>query len=219
MIGETLRARDDDAARAPSSSTSGALLAEAVEDNALDHQGGSPPHTRNWRRPLRRVDRGPTLGRCTGAWHRALVRRKPIHGAADAAATLRPATGLTPERCEQAIVDPRRGFQAGRILRPPGPAVRFRLHQYPLAGDTVYDSVEPEESAPPVTTSSVSPARREALLPLLCAVRPGVPRVARTGSSGFPRNCRARTGMRRAVRPSPGISTSLRPPWRPTGDR
>jgi len=140
VIGETLR-RATTAPPAPPSSASVALR-EAVE-SALARQEGEP-------RPFAELAADPlagwietTFGLDTEAGTGRLVRRKPVtvpHAAAD----LDTATGLTPERCEQAI---RAILGEGARARDPEtgrPLFAFRLHQFLSKGDTVYVSVEPE---------------------------------------------------------------------------
>ncbi len=164
VIGETLRRATTPPA--PPSSTSGDRLAEAVE-RALAHQASSP-------RPYAELASDPfaawietTFGLDTEPGTGRLVRRKPIT-VPHAAATLATATGLTPERCEQAI---RMILGEGSQARDPEtgrPLFAFRLHQFLSKGDTVYVSVEPEEGRHLTDTYQlrVPGAPEKALLPL-----------------------------------------------------
>ncbi len=164
VIGETLR-RATTAPPAPPSSASVALR-EAVE-SALARQEGEP-------RPFAELAADPlagwietTFGLDTEDGTGRLVRRKPVtvpHAAAD----LDTATGLTPERCEQAI---RAILGEGSQARDPEtgrPLFAFRLHQFLSKGDTVYVSVEPEDTRHLTDTYQlrVPGAPEKALLPL-----------------------------------------------------
>ena len=115
-----------------------------------------------------------------GGRRQRLVRRPPDHACPRPPQTLAELTGLDKPSCAAAL---RNVLRAGSAVTPPDdqrPVFAFRLHQFLSKGDTVYVSLEPEDTRHITGSYQVRvPGHPDkALLPLglLPRVRPGVPR-------------------------------------------
>jgi ATP-dependent helicase YprA (DUF1998 family) len=89
-----------------------------------------------------------TFGITTETGGKRLIRSRPrsIGGESGAAKDLSQLTGLPQDRCRVALQE---GLLAGYLWRNPEtefPAFAFRLHQFISRGDTMYASIEPEET-------------------------------------------------------------------------
>lgn len=106
-----------------------------------------------------------TFGLTTEAGSDLVVRQRPRKVREHAAPILSGLTGLTTDTCEQAI---RQTLSAGAATADPvtgRPLFAFRLHQFLSKGDSVFVTLEDEESRVITSSYQVSaPGQREALL-------------------------------------------------------